>query len=505
MGLPQGMISQFLKWGSGLLHPGSAEQLRECTLAATSYLGEEIEKRRQSPTEDIMTYGIRAEVDGKRLSEGDLLGFLFGLFLAGIDTVSTAIAFQLLHLARVPSHQRILREKPDLIPGAVDELMRAYGPTINFRTCRKQIEMRGVTIMPGDKVVLSTALAGRDPAEYERPNEIRFSRKAHHVSFAYGPHSCVGMHLARLELRTALSVVLTTLPEFHLRPNAVLKYSAHLVMQPTICLWSGKSRNGVGCNAGWRAAAPWEGILYATGITSAVRLANERGASRAVESHYFRGDFSGLSVSGGRRMPSSTGTLASPMRSWTLWRRRQRGSSPREGSAEAIEWRYLPMRGPEVVVVFLACARMGAIYLGLSPRLSPPELAYVLKDAQPAHIFSIAHLDGRDLGQLIRNVSTELGGAEPIIISTSSSALSPDFLSLVGESAPDAPPCLGGKSKIRWRSSIRPAQPVRPKALCCRMGVWASQRKRTLKRPACASPGLFRNYRLITWDSCFAR
>jgi cytochrome P450 len=233
MGLPQDMISQLLTWGHGLLHPSSEAVMKDCTRGASSYLREEIARRRNNPGEDIISYGINVEVEGKHLSDGDLLGFCFGLFLAGIDTVSTALAFQILHLARTPEDQETLRQHPEMIPNAIDEFMRAFGPAINFRTCSKQIELRGVTIMPGDKVVMCTSLAGRDPLEYERPNEVILTRKPRqHLSFAYGPHSCVGMHLARLELRTALGVVLSTLPTFRLNPNAQLKYSGHLVMQP---------------------------------------------------------------------------------------------------------------------------------------------------------------------------------------------------------------------------------------------------------------------------------
>jgi cytochrome P450 len=231
MGLPQDMRSQFLTWGHGLMHPSGEEMLRGCTRAASSYLRGEIARRRTNPGEDIISYGINVEVDGKRLSDDDLFGFLFGLFLAGLDTVSTALAFQILHLARKSGDQETLRQHPEMIPDAVDEFMRAFGPAITFRTCSKQIELRGVTIMPGDKVVMFTSLAGRDPLEYERPNEVILTRKPRHLSFAYGAHSCAGMHLARLEMRTALGVVLSTLPTFRLNPNAQVKYSGHLVMQ----------------------------------------------------------------------------------------------------------------------------------------------------------------------------------------------------------------------------------------------------------------------------------
>jgi acyl-CoA synthetase (AMP-forming)/AMP-acid ligase II len=88
----------------------------------------------------------------------------------------------------------------------------------------------------------------------------------------------------------------------------------------------------------------------------------------------------------------------------------------------------------EVVVVFLACARIGAIYLGLSTRLAHPELAYVLSDSRPSFVFSVDTLDGRDYGRMIRDVSTDIGSVEPVVFSAVSSAFSSEFLSLLDDS-----------------------------------------------------------------------
>src|SRR3546814_16577063 len=100
-----------------------------------------------------------------------------------------------------------------MIPDAIDEFMRAFAAVMTFRVCVKETQIQGVTIKPGDKVAMSTTLAARDPDEWDRHNEIILNRKPRQVSFGYCPPLCVGMHLAKRELRNAREDVLTVIPK----------------------------------------------------------------------------------------------------------------------------------------------------------------------------------------------------------------------------------------------------------------------------------------------------
>ena len=124
--------------------------------------------------------------------------------------------------------QSALRARPELIPNAIEELMRAYGAVTTFRTCVKETVIRGVTVKPGDKIAMSTTLAGRDEQEFPNPAEVRYDRKPRHLSFGYGPHICVGMHLARREMRIAMEEFLARIPEFRVAPGH--KVRCHLGM-----------------------------------------------------------------------------------------------------------------------------------------------------------------------------------------------------------------------------------------------------------------------------------
>lgn len=232
MGLPQELTPQFVAWETSLLRETDVQKLTTTSRAVVSYLREQIRDRQQAPREDLISLGVRAEVEGRRLSEDELVGFCLNLYLGGLDTVSTNLGLQMRHLAENPEHQRRLRDDPSKIPGAMEEMLRAYAAVTTWRTCIKQTRIGDVTVLPGDKVAMSTYLGCRDPEEIDQPHEVRLDRAQRHLGFGYGPHICVGMHLARRELRLALEELLAGLGEFRIVPGA--KVVSHLgpIIQP---------------------------------------------------------------------------------------------------------------------------------------------------------------------------------------------------------------------------------------------------------------------------------
>jgi cytochrome P450 len=228
MGLPHDRMDEFLDWEMRLLHNHDLASMAEAVRKVVDFLAEEIDARRANPTNDLLSFGVTSRIDGRPLTQDELIGFNFNLFIGGLDTVSTNMGLQFLHLARSPSDQQHLRENPEQISNAIDELMRAYGAVTTFRTCKKEARIRGVTIKPGDKIAMSTTLAGRDPAEFSEPDVVRLDRKPRHVGFGFGPHTCVGMHLARRELRIAMEEFLQRIPAFALPEGHEVEY--HLGM-----------------------------------------------------------------------------------------------------------------------------------------------------------------------------------------------------------------------------------------------------------------------------------
>ena len=238
MGLPLDMTPLFLEWETNLLHNHDMAQIAAAARKVVDYLREQLEDRRQNPRDDLITFAVQASFQGRPLNDAELVGFTFNLFIGGLDTVSTHMGLQFLHLARHPEHQKELRQNPALIPQAIEELMRAYPAVTTFRTCVKETEIKGVKFMPGDKVAMSTTLVGRDPEEYDSPGTVDFHRKARHLTFAFGPHLCVGMHLARREMRIAMEEFLAHIPEFRLPENFEVEYHLGMVQPVTLpLLW----------------------------------------------------------------------------------------------------------------------------------------------------------------------------------------------------------------------------------------------------------------------------
>ncbi len=236
MDFPLEHTREFLEWEYDLLHVADMGKIAAATRNVVDFLREQIEDRRKTPRDDILSYALAVDVDGAKLNDDELVGFAFNLFIGGLDTVSTNMGLQFTHLARDHADQEFLRQNPDEIPHAIDELMRAYAAVTTFRTCTRETEFHGVKMMPGDKVMMSTTLAGRDPAEFENPGKVDFTRRPRHVSFGFGPHTCIGMHLAKREMRIALEEFLGRIPQFSVKPGHEVEFHLGMIQPVTLPL-----------------------------------------------------------------------------------------------------------------------------------------------------------------------------------------------------------------------------------------------------------------------------
>jgi cytochrome P450 len=236
MDFPLSNTKQFLEWENGLLHEMDMAKMADATRNVVGFLREQIEDRRKSPRDDVISYALAVEVEGRKLDDDELVGFAFNLFIGGLDTVSTNMGLHFLHLARNPQDQKFLKDNPERIPNALDEMMRAYAAVTTFRTCTKETEFSGVKMMPGDKVAIHTTLAGRDPDEFADPGQVRFDRNPRHVSWGYGPHMCVGMHLAKREMRIAIEEFVNRIPQFAVKLDHEIEYTLGMIQPVTLPL-----------------------------------------------------------------------------------------------------------------------------------------------------------------------------------------------------------------------------------------------------------------------------
>jgi cytochrome P450 len=232
LGLPQDRVAQFLEWEHKLVHESDLAEITRTTRDLSAYLEEQIEERRTHPRDDMISYAVQAEKSGRRFTSEELLGFCFTSFVGGLDTVSTNMAWQFHHLATHPDDQQALRDDPSMIPDAIDEMLRAYSAIMIPRECTRDVTFGGVEMKQGDKIMLATFMAGHDPDAYEEPARVRLDRKARQVGFGYGPHLCIGMHLARREMRIALEEFLATIPPFRIAEGADISFFLGAIVQP---------------------------------------------------------------------------------------------------------------------------------------------------------------------------------------------------------------------------------------------------------------------------------
>ena len=184
-----------------------------------AYLEHQIEAKRRAPGDDVLTALVQAEEDGDRLSRDELVGQVVTLYVAGHEPTMSLIGNGLLALLRQPAQLALLRSRPDLLPNAVNELLRYDGPNQFVRRIAVQpYTIDGTSIAPGDVVYAAVGAANRDPARWDDPDAVHLDRAdaAHHVQFGSGIHSCLGAHLARLQAEVALGALVFRLDELAL-------------------------------------------------------------------------------------------------------------------------------------------------------------------------------------------------------------------------------------------------------------------------------------------------
>lgn len=221
MGLPVDELSQFLAWEDAILHSeldeaGKQAQI-EAMIAVMGRFHAVITERRNDPRDDLISKAIEYQIDGKPVSDEDLLWFCLLMFMAGLDTVSATLGWIFLHLARNPEDRKALCEDRAKIPTAIEEFLRVYAIVNPGRKVTADVTVQGCPMKAGDLVFMPLAAATRDEAAYPNATTVDINRSPNnHIAFGAGPHRCLGSHLARRELRVAVEEWLRRIPDFAL-------------------------------------------------------------------------------------------------------------------------------------------------------------------------------------------------------------------------------------------------------------------------------------------------
>jgi cytochrome P450 len=234
LGVPGDLADTFTGWVRDVLE-FAHDEVRSANGrdALTAYLLEQLEHRRTEPGDDLISELLHIEVEGEPVPDLQIMGMAALTLIAGVDTTWSGIGSSLWHLATHPADAKRLVDEPDLMPMAVEELLRAYSPVTMARVAVDDVELGGCPIKAGDKVLLNFPGANRDPAMFDRADEVILDRAENrHLAFGVGIHRCAGSNLARMELRVAIEEWLRRIPEFRLADGAEVLWAGGQVRGP---------------------------------------------------------------------------------------------------------------------------------------------------------------------------------------------------------------------------------------------------------------------------------
>ncbi|MGI9617028.1 MAG: cytochrome P450 [Acidimicrobiales bacterium] len=235
IGIPTEDGERFRGWIKDLLEigPFEVDRARRSTKEIFEYFAEFVEARRDDPREDLITYLLQADMDGKPLEDHQISGGLFLLLLAGIDTTWSTIGSALWHLGHHPEDRRRLAAEPELIDTAVEEFLRFYSPVTMARVVTDEVDVSGETLCPGQRVLLPFPAANRDPEFLADADVFKIDRAVNrHAAFGLGIHRCLGSNLARMEVKVAIEEWMARMPEFELTDPGAVTWSLGQVRGP---------------------------------------------------------------------------------------------------------------------------------------------------------------------------------------------------------------------------------------------------------------------------------
>lgn len=237
MGLPEEDHHQLLHW-SDLFATGGDEIRDEVVQAVidwNTYIMRHVDERRNTDRQDLVSLVVNAEWEGTRLTDVDVMFETMLVLVGGDETTRHVISGGVAALLQHPDQLRLLQNDPSLLPSAIEEMLRWATPVRNMnRTATKDVEVAGMTVREGDRVLLLYPSANRDEKVFADPFTFDITRSPNeHVAFgAYGRHHCLGAPLARLELRILFEELLARLDDMQLAADDIPWRRGNFVLGP---------------------------------------------------------------------------------------------------------------------------------------------------------------------------------------------------------------------------------------------------------------------------------
>ncbi|OCB11749.1 cytochrome P450 [Mycobacterium intracellulare] len=225
--MKDGIIRPHELVGKPLGHPDTDAYQAATAQSIYTYFTATIEQRKRKRREDMLSWFLEAEIDGDRLTSDEILDICFLFLIAGLDTVSASLDCFFSYLAQHPDARKVIAGDRESIPFIVEELLRWETPVMAVaREAKRDTKLGGCPIHAGEQVLVMLGSANTDEKTITEPESVRFDRKVNrHFGFGGGIHRCLGSHLARVELRTALRVWHERIAEYHIKPGVELDFT----------------------------------------------------------------------------------------------------------------------------------------------------------------------------------------------------------------------------------------------------------------------------------------
>lgn len=232
LGLPVSDGEFFLEWSEDYFNSllaGHPEKAEESKKKIMDYFDQAVNERRANPLDpdlDMVSRLVTARIDDEPITQEDIRTICLTLMLAGLDTTRSALGYIFAHLASNPEDRKRIVEDPSIIPNAVEEFLRTFPLVIQAgREVQDPSDFHGLELEKGDVVWLGVAQANRDPRKFPEPEKVILDRAGanQHLAFGGGPHRCLGMHLARLELKVVMEEWHKRIPEYRIPEGTELR------------------------------------------------------------------------------------------------------------------------------------------------------------------------------------------------------------------------------------------------------------------------------------------
>jgi cytochrome P450 len=223
---PPDDLEEVNHWATMASLPHLGEQM-DSLMKLAGWIGRFVEQRQaDGPRGDVVDAIMAADIEGRPITSAEVIGTIQLLVLGGLETTAGVLGAAMLRFCEQPEILETLRTRPELIPAAVEELLRLDGSFICIgRTARHDTEIDGHPVKAGERVIVYWASANRDEAEFDDPDTFDLERASNrHIAFGAGPHRCAGSNLARMNLRIALEELAQRVTDVRLQPGADVEF-----------------------------------------------------------------------------------------------------------------------------------------------------------------------------------------------------------------------------------------------------------------------------------------